>query len=259
MSGDSPDDLRRFAAEVVPAVRELVAAERSTIATADMAAPATTPSAAATVAPPATATDVVRTPFAVIPTPAASSRRSDVRVWDESIRPAGPAPIPDRTYTAHEQASGKHLVDVHDMLRAELAQIQDLIEQVAAGTMDVAAARSDLNMMTMRQNNWVLGSYCESYCRIVATHHTLEDQGLFPSLRRRDDRLGPVLDRLEEEHHVIHDVLDGVDRALVATVSAPDGMVELRAAVDVLSDALLSHLSYEEYELVEPIARLGLG
>lgn len=113
--------------------------------------------------------------------------------------------------------------------------------------------------MTMRQNNWVLGSYCESYCRVVATHHVLEDRGVFPQLRSRDGRLGPVLDRLEEEHHAIHDLLEGVDRALVAFVGAPDGMAELRAAVDLLSDALLSHLAYEERELVEPIARLGLG
>ena len=58
---------------------------------------------------------------------------------------------------------------------------------------------------------------------------------------------------------MIHDVLEGVDRALVAYVGAPDGMTELRAAVDLLGDSLLSHLSYEERELVEPLARLGIG
>ena len=36
-----------------------------------------------------------------------------------------------------------------------------------------------------------------------------------------------------------------------------DGVAPVRAAVDLLSDALLSHLSYEERELVEPLARLG--
>ena len=55
----------------------------------------------------------------------------------------------------------------------------------------------------------------------------------------------------------IHDVLEGVDRALVAFVSRPDGAAELRAAVDLLTDTLLSHLSYEERELVEPLSRLG--
>ncbi len=31
----------------------------------------------------------------------------------------------------------------------------------------------------------------------------------------------------------------------------------LQRALDLLTDALLSHLSYEEYELVEPLARVG--
>lgn len=34
-------------------------------------------------------------------------------------------------------------------------------------------------------------------------------------------------------------------------------MAGLRAAVDLLSDALQSHLAYEERELVEPLSRLG--
>ena len=49
-----------------------------------------------------------------------------------------------------------------------------------------------------------------------------------------------------------------VDRALVAFVAGQDGRT-LRTAVDLLTDALLSHLAYEERELVEPIARLGIG
>jgi iron-sulfur cluster repair protein YtfE (RIC family) len=197
--------------------------------------------------------------LAVVPTPDDGNRRSGTRVWEESTRPTGPAPDPERTYTAHEQASAQDLVNVHNGLRAELAQIYDLIDQVATGTMDVGTARSHINQMTMRQNKWTVGTYCESYCRIVTLHHTLEDQALFPHLRRGDPRLAPVIDRLKQEHHAIHGVLDGVDRALVAFVSTPDGIAGLRAAVDLLSDTLLSHLAYEEHELVEPLARLGLG
>ncbi|MGW5559703.1 LLM class flavin-dependent oxidoreductase [Micromonospora sp. NPDC003944] len=254
LGSDDPDDLRRFAGEVAPAVRELVAAERGQ-------------GAVATSTPPPVAASPVRASrataagggFAVVPTPDDGVRRSEQRVWDESTRPTGPAPDPERTYTPQEQATGAHLVQIHDGLRAELAQIHDLIEQVAAGEIDAGAARSHINTMTMRQNRWTLGVYCESYCRIVTTHHTIEDQSFFPRLRASDPRLGPVVDRLEQEHHVIHDVLEGVDRALVAYVGSPDGLAELRAAVDLLTDALLSHLSYEERELVEPLARLGIA
>ena len=282
LGSDDPDDLRRFAGEVAPAVRELVAADRSPTAisgpdrpasTADR--PASTPDRLASTPDtrPTTPDTVATRPLSgvdgpaaarsapglgVVPTPDDGDRRGTGPAWDESTRPTGPAPDPDRTYTAPEQATGQHLVDVHDALRAELAQLHSLVEQVAAGTLDAGGARSHVNTLALRQNKWVLGTYCESYCRIVTTHHTLEDRSVFPHLRRADGRLGPVLDRLEEEHRVIHDILERVDRALVHFVSVPDGTPELRAAVDLLSDALLSHLSYEERELVEPLARVGL-
>jgi alkanesulfonate monooxygenase SsuD/methylene tetrahydromethanopterin reductase-like flavin-dependent oxidoreductase (luciferase family) len=271
LGSDNPDDLRRFAAEVAPAVRELVAAERDdrSAAVAGSAIPAVTTaadlpgeSATAPVAGVASPPVVARSPFLVVPTTDDGSRRSTDRAWDESTRPSGPVPDPGRTYTPHDQASAQHLIDVHDALRAELAQLYDLMGQVAAGTIDAGRARSHIATMTIRQNNWTLGTYCESYCRVVTTHHTLEDRGMFPHLRRGDARLEPVLDRLAEEHHVIHDLLERVDRALVAFVGDRDGaagMTQLRSAVDLLSDALLSHLSYEERELVEPLARLGLG
>ncbi|MEU8383767.1 LLM class flavin-dependent oxidoreductase [Streptosporangium sp. NPDC048865] len=265
LASDDPDDIRRFAAEVVPAVRELVEAERAGASTPAAAEPPRTagegtraePAASPAVVPPARTGD--RHPaLGVTPTPDDGIRLSDVRMWDENARPTGPAPDPARTYTPRERASGQHLIDVHDHLRQELAEVRRLVEEVTTGAMDPGVARSHINTMTMRQNNWTLGVYCESYCRVVTTHHTIEDRALFPRLRREDPRLTPVVDRLEEEHHAIHEVLEGIDRALVAFVAEPDGHKDLRAAVDLLTDTLLSHLSYEERELVEPLARLGL-
>jgi hypothetical protein len=80
------------------------------------------------------------------------------------------------------------------MLRAELATVRDLIAAVQKGAIDAARARSELNQMTMRQNNWTMGAYCQSYCRIVTQHHSLEDVAVLPYLRARDNGLGPVLD-----------------------------------------------------------------
>lgn len=243
LASDDPDTIRRFA-EVAEGVRESVAAARTSGKTSD--------DPVVVVSAPTSAN------FTVVPTPPPAERRSDVQVWDESTRPTGPALDPERTYTPYQLSSGEHLIQVHDHLRAELEQIHDLVEQVAAGALGVGAARSHINTMTMRQNNWTLGTYCESYCRLVTTHHSIEDASLFPRLRRADDRLKPVVDRLQEEHLVIHDVLENVDKALVNLVSGEGTLDDLRAAVDLLDDTLLSHLSYEERELVEPLARLGV-
>jgi alkanesulfonate monooxygenase SsuD/methylene tetrahydromethanopterin reductase-like flavin-dependent oxidoreductase (luciferase family)/hemerythrin-like domain-containing protein len=246
LGSDDPDEIRRFAGEVTPAVRELVDGARGRNASE---APASTRSRSAR------AGDA--SAFSVRATPDDGHRLSAVQPWDESTRPVYPSADPGRRYSAAEQANAQHLVDVHDHLRAELGQLRELIEQVQAGTIDVGPARSLINAMTIRQNNWTLGAYCESYCRVVTTHHTIEDRSMFPGLRRREPPLGPVIDRLEQEHHVIAGVLDDVDRALVALVSAPDRLPGLRAAVDLLSDTMLSHLSYEESMLLEPLARFG--
>jgi hemerythrin-like domain-containing protein len=92
---------------------------------------------------------------------------------------------------------------------------------------------------------------------MIALHHGLEDSAVFPHLRSCEVELEPVIDRLCEEHNVIHDVLERLDRALVQLVARPSDFEDLRRATDVLSDVLLSHLAYEEQQLVEPLARYG--
>jgi hemerythrin-like domain-containing protein len=200
-------DLHRYAEEVVPAVRELVEAERL--------APGSRPVA-------------------------------------ERVEVAAPA--------AGSGGDGDHLVAIHDHLRQELAQVRDLVEQVARGHLDVGSARSMINTMTMRQNSWTLGTYCESYCRVVTTHHTIEDVTMFPRLVRADPALTPVVERLEREHHGVAAVLGDVDRALVAMVQDPGvGVAGVRRAVGTLSDVLLAHLAYEESQLVGPLNTLSIG
>ena len=136
--------------------------------------------------------------------------------------------------------------------------MRSLVTQVEQGKVEADEVRSYINRMTIRQNNWTLGVYCESYCRIVTGHHTLEDRSVFPHLRQSAPELVPVLDRLGDEHEVITELLERVDQSLVALVSGESGGIgQVREAVDLLTDALRSHFSYEERELIEPLARVG--
>jgi hemerythrin-like domain-containing protein len=191
------------------------------------------------------------------PTPDTGERLSSVRVWDEATRPAGPSPPAGAVYSRRGRVIGGHLIEVHDHLRAELARVRDLVRQVREGAADAASARSAINEMTMRQNDWALGAYCASYCRFVTGHHMLEDEAVFPHLRATEADLGPVLDRLADEHKVIHQVLNDVDQALVDHLRNPADFAGLQQAVDILTDTLHSHLAYEEAQLVEPLARHG--
>jgi hemerythrin-like domain-containing protein len=228
LATDDPDALRRFAEEVVPLTRDLVAAERDGGHRAAETAQVVTQ--------PATETVVTQG---------------------------------DSRFTAQQLAVPAHLVEVHDYLRAELDQVRDIVRQVREGHTTVGSARSVINTMTMRQNNWTLGAYCESYCRIVTGHHTNEDRGMFPHLLRSDPALEPVITRLHDEHEVIAGLLDSLDRALVSLVGDPgdgrdgsDGHRALDAlsdAVDELTEQLLAHLTYEEEALHDALATHGFG
>ncbi|MBE3014428.1 LLM class flavin-dependent oxidoreductase [Microbispora sp. NEAU-D428] len=225
---DDDRDLKVFAEEVAPAVREAVARERA------------------------------RGPRPDAESPIEIAKGAPARaVLDEATRPRLPkrdiAALPPR-----QQANGRRLVLIHDHLRGELTQIRDALEQVAAGRSDAAALRSMINELTMRQNYWTLGTFCASYCRLLTTHHTIEDEHMFPMLVAAQESLAPVVARLEQEHEVIAGVLTELDAALVAMIEDPDRLDGVRDRVDLLSDVLLSHLRYEEEELVEPIARLNL-
>lgn len=235
---DDADDVRRFAAEVAPAVREQVAAERALRVGAPVpAVPSEAP------------VEVVGSGDARPP-------------LDDATRPRYPVPA-GASYTRPQLAQAQHLVDVHDMLRAELTQLRDVVDQVRRGLLQVGQARSVINTMTMRQNNWTLGAYCESYCRVVTGHHTLEDRSMLRHLAAVDPDSRPVVERLHLEHEVVAEVLEEVDRRLVALVSASPGatsgaLEELAEAVERLSTTLLSHLTYEETELHHPLAVHGL-
>ncbi len=247
---DDPTTLRRWATEVAPMTRELVEVERGRRARG---------------AAPEPVADVPRREsFVVTPTPDDGTRLSATLPWDESTRPT--LDLPAGASYGGRPEHAQHLVDIHDHLRGELAQVRDVLDQVRRGHLTVGAARSVVNTMTMRQNNWTLGAYCESYCRVVTSHHTLEDASVFQHLRRSEPGLAPVLDRLSEEHDVIHDVLEQFDRALVRLVTedgtgrgGEDVLDGVQQGLDLLTDTLLSHLAYEERELIGPLSRHGLN
>jgi hemerythrin HHE cation binding domain-containing protein len=213
--GDPATDLRRFAEEVAPAVREAVEQARAT--------------------PHATPVDTAGRPR------------------------SGSATLPLRGAEPGAGSPGAQtLLAVHEHLRQELDQLREVMGQVARGRASAASARSHLHQMTMRQNYWTFGAFCAAYCRVVTVHHAIEDAHLFRDLRRADPSLGPVLDRLADEHQAIAAHITDLDAALVAMIDDPARLDDAEAAVDRLADALLPHLRVEEDQLLDPIDRLGI-
>jgi alkanesulfonate monooxygenase SsuD/methylene tetrahydromethanopterin reductase-like flavin-dependent oxidoreductase (luciferase family) len=227
---DAIGDLRRFAEEVAPAVREAVARERARLPAGAPAAPSGAASA-----------EAVEDQAARV---AAQETR---RLVDE-----------EEPISAAGRAGQQTLLAVHAHLREELERLREVVEQVAEGRATASQARSHLNQMTMRQNYWTVGAFCASYCRVVATHHAIEDSVMFCDLVSGDASLGPVIEALEQEHQRIAGVLDEIDEAFVAMISDDARLDEARRAVDRLRDLLLVHLDFEEDQLLEPIGRLAI-
>ena len=115
------------------------------------------------------------------------------------------------------------------MLRRELGELRDVLAQVREGALSAGAARSALNEMALRQNDWTLGAFCARYCGVVAQHHGLEDDAIFPHLARSDATLAPVIERLTDEHLVIHDAIQAVDRSLVQHMNHPEDFEPIQA------------------------------
>ena len=178
--------------------------------------------------------------------------------WDETTRPTLAETAAEREAAAG-QGAAEHLVAIHDHLRSELERLQGLVDEVRRGLLGAGSARAEVHAMSLRQNNWTLGAYCQSYCGFVNGHHSLEDASVFPHLRRSDPAAAPVLDRLQAEHVVIHTLLDEVDGALVALVRDNDAAAldAVEQSIDLLAERLLSHLAYEERELRGPLSRHG--
>ena len=188
---------------------------------------------------------------------AVETRLAAAAAWDESTRPHRPPAAPNVTYSDRGKLVGQQLVNVHDILRTELTELRQILASVRDGALKATDARSELDEMALRQNDWTVGAFCSQYCGRVATHHGVEDASVFPYLARAEPALAPVIQRLTDEHLVIHDAIQLVDAALVRQINNPADRDGIQEAIDFLTDALLSHLSYEEREIVEPLARLG--
>ena len=107
----SLEEVDRFAHEVAPAVRELVAEERARRAA---------------------------TPSSEAPAVEVSGEGDLTARHTEPVVPQ-----------AHPGA-GAHLVEVHDGLRAELTRLRDIVEQVVAGEEQAHRARNAINELTMQ-------------------------------------------------------------------------------------------------------------
>ncbi|MET9553055.1 hemerythrin domain-containing protein [Streptomyces sp. NPDC006645] len=140
-------------------------------------------------------------------------------------------------------AFGNQLIDVHIWLREELARLQDDVDDYLTG--DGGRPRE-------------LQAHCLAFCSALTRHHTAEDDGVFPALAREFPELGPVLQQLAHDHHMVTGMLGRLQDLLNGVAPAPDAAEarRVRGELDGLVALVESHFTYEEKKLVDALNAL---
>lgn len=102
-----------------------------------------------------------------------------------------------------------------------------------------------------------LGAHVVWLMDFLHVHHTGEDEGLWPAVRRRDPSAGALLDSLEEDHQRIEPAATALRAAgeRYAATTDDDARVVLAAALDDLAEVLFPHLDREVAEAMPVVSR----
>jgi glycerol-3-phosphate dehydrogenase len=155
------------------------------------------------------------------------------------------------------QALYEELLWVHSMIRRDLATVQKLALDVVK-TMPAHEIAEEIKHLKRDGKLWQLKMGCLRYCRFVHSHHNLEDAAFFPSLRAVNPALNPVVDKLEDDHRKVSDLLDAVEEGadILTKVDSDAVRRTVGDTLTVLGERLLEHLDYEELNVGPTLKRM---
>jgi hypothetical protein len=161
------------------------------------------------------------------------------------------------TETEQGRALYDELLLTHGAIRRDLNTLQRLAEAVMSG-LDPSDMHAEAHRLETTGPLWQLKVNCLRYCRFVNGHLDLEDTSWLPSLLRADPSLGPVIERLDDEHRRIAVELAEVAGAAAALTDADSGDTRRRVieALNALADDLTEHLAYEELSIGPTLRRV---
>lgn len=183
--------------------------------------------------------------------------RPDVADLKEDARPKAPR-IEGATDMHRRQ--GRQLAMIHRMHLQQMAGVRRVLEGIAAGLEAPAALADAVPRMEMLNNYRQFGNLCGQECQFLDYHHGAEEHDIFPHLASRgSDGLRKVIDKLHEEHEVVHALLERLYADAVRLVQDPgrEAFDEARATFEALERVVRSHFGYEEVELEEALGVYG--
>lgn len=175
------------------------------------------------------------------------------RLLDETTRPKAPR---IEGLTPVQEWRGKRLALIHQMHLRELEWIRRVMRQIEAGEAQLAELGEAVSSLKMVENYKAFGNLCGQECQFLNFHHMAEEQVVFPALERQGgDGLRKVVQRLRDEHEVIHALLEDLGSCAAAAIDRADAasFAELKHAFEKLDRTVRSHFGYEEGELEQAL------
>jgi iron-sulfur cluster repair protein YtfE (RIC family) len=126
---------------------------------------------------------------------------------------------------------------IHPTFRMEFGNLPGLIRAVAPGDTERSA---------------LVGDYLDNMISVLHHHHEAEDEVLWPKLHIRIPRCHGEIQRAEDEHAGISELIDKVQSLRPSWRGSADSHLaqQLSGAVDELSAGINEHFEHEEQNIV---------
>ncbi|MDA3647631.1 nitroreductase/quinone reductase family protein [Saccharopolyspora indica] len=147
---------------------------------------------------------------------------------------------------------GDFLVEAHDWLRAELAELHRQVDEIIEG--DASSPELERPKPDLAQQ---LRAHCTEFCAALKQHHTGEDRGAFPMLAQQFPELSPTLEKLGQEHEAVARLQDEIRRLVDEYEPGRTDPAHLKTRLESMTGELEAHFAYEERTIVAALNTLG--
>ena len=162
--------------------------------------------------------------------------------------------------TDQHRRAGLHLAAIHRMHLQDMNRMGIFLEHLKQGKITAVAFADSINKIELNQNMRMFGTLCGRECQVLIFHHDAEEQMIFPELERQNiDALSKIVQRLRQEHLVVHELLKRLEEAADKLIkdTSTSNFDEITEIFEQLHKVVKSHFGYEETELREALGKFA--
>lgn len=142
--------------------------------------------------------------------------------------------------TSAPRVDTHEMVLIHRVIRREFSQLPRLLRSAADD----------------RARSKVVGAHAREMSNFLHTHHTGEDELLFPLLRQRAELDPELTDRMDAQHAQVNDAVTALNAQLPAWTASADAAAGERMAttIEAMMPTLIDHLAEEEQKILPTVS-----